>query len=203
MRKILLATPIRDIKEYCIYKWLDSVKKLKGDFDILLVDNSDTINFTNRVREYCESISLEAFVIHLSDMNGKVGHERIAVSRGIIQREFLKRGYAFLFSLECDILTPEGTIELLLSEIRGAEAIRHSYPEKTREHVETGGMGCSLFTKKVLDTIEFGEFGECDPLDKQRYYSDDAWIFTRMWRENYKLIDLHNYLNILHLNGMH
>jgi len=197
--KILIGTPIRDVKGYCIYEWLDSVKALEYKFDVLLVDNSDTEDFVDRVATHCERIKLDARIIPLGGMRGKTVYERIALSHKRIRKEVLKGGYDYWFSLECDNIVPADTLDILLAEIEDAEVVRHFYPEKTRPHIEVDGIGCALFKRRILEDFKLGEYGMCDLLEPKRVYSSDNWLYLRLWREKVKIKDLHNFLDIKHL----
>ena len=197
--KILIGTPIRDGKGYCIYEWLDSVKALEHQCDVLLVDNSDTEDFVDRVAEHCERIKLDIRILHLDNMRGKEVLERIALSHKRIQEKVLEGGYDYWFSLECDNIVPANALHILLTEIEGIEVVRHFYPEKTRKHIEVDGIGCALFKRKILEDFKLGEYGTCDSLEPQRAYSPDNWLYMKLWREKVKVKDLHNFLDIKHL----
>jgi hypothetical protein len=199
--KILLACPIIDKKQYCIYEWLDSVVALiNNNVQVFLVDNSDDDKFVNTVKDYCHKIKLDIKIIHLLGMKGKEGHARIAESHKEIQKEIIIGNYDYWFSLECDVIVPSNTLDLLLKHIEGVDVVRHCYPEKTDSNIETDGIGCALFKRNILLEFSLGEWGLCDKLKPQRYYSNDLWLHTQMWRAGKTIKDLHGVIKpIKHL----
>jgi hypothetical protein len=108
MTKILLACPISDHKEYIIYEWLEYLKKLETEFDILLVDNSHTIDFSIKItRLGYKVIRVEPF------KNDPNKNKTMAKCMEIIRLYALAGNYDYFFSLECDVFPPVHIINTL------------------------------------------------------------------------------------------
>jgi hypothetical protein len=202
--KILIGTPIRDIKEYSIYKWLDNVKEL-SQFDTLMVDNSDDELFSIRVKEYCGKIGLQNYeIIHIPDLKGKESEYRLVQSREVIRNKLLEGDYDYWLSWECDIILPSNTLEVLVPYMEVFDVANHTYPDKDDPNYEVGGIGCSLFKRYLLEKYSFlegGGYEKCDPICPNCYYSGDSWLVVRILRGGYKIVDLHGLLNIKHLGN--
>jgi len=106
--KILLCSPINIIKEYCLYDWLDAIKKLTyPNLEILLVDNSNNPAFSEKIRE-------GGFNCLHEPPAGREAREFMAASLERCRIKFLSGDYDYFFSLECDIFPPPDIIEKLL-----------------------------------------------------------------------------------------
>jgi hypothetical protein len=196
---VLIGTPIRDIKEYSIREWLNSVSKLKGDWFLFMVDNSDTVDFSERVHRYCYEIGLKNYeLIHLEGMGGRESEERLSYSREEIRNRL--DDYDYWLSWECDIVLPPDALNILLTFMDGFDNVNHGYPDREKSSMEVGGVGCSLFKKEILKDFTFlNGYAFCDPDDKQNYYSGDCWLITWLLRGGFKMAELHNILKIRHL----
>lgn len=107
--KILLCAPINIIKEYCIYDWLNAIKKLTyPDIEIFLVDNSNNTAFSDKIREL-------GFNCQYEPPGNREAREFMASSLERCRIKFLSGDYDYFFSLECDIFPPNDIIEKLLA----------------------------------------------------------------------------------------
>lgn len=107
--KILLCSPINIVKEYCLYEWLEHIKKLTfPDIDIFLVDNSKTMQLSDSLRES----GLDC--VHEKPA-GSEARYFMASSLERCRIKFLAGDYTHFFSLECDIFPPDDIIERLLA----------------------------------------------------------------------------------------
>jgi len=101
MKKVLIGTPIYSGKKYCWEQWKSHVRKLKGDFDLLLVDNSvppdflSVSNFTN--------IFSKLMWKYIVQEPSKTPRETLAESQNVIVDYAMENGYSHILFLEQDI----------------------------------------------------------------------------------------------------
>jgi len=201
---ILIGTPIRDIKEYSMRRWLKSVSALampRGT--LLMVDNSDTPDFSKRVHEYCKEIGFTRYeLIHLEDMGGLESEARLAAAREKIREVLLAGKYTHWFSWECDIILPSDTLEKLQRFI-DIDLVHHNYPSRDNDQIVAGGIGCSLISREIMkqfSMIEGGGYGMCDPDMPNCYHGNESWLFVRAYRAGFSSLHLSQYLkNVEHL----
>ncbi len=109
--KILLGCPTSDYHEYCLKQYLEAIKGLTyNNFDVLLVDNSKTNKYYNKLKE------LKIPVIKVPYTEN--ARERIIKSRNVIRQKVLDENYDYFFSLEQDVIPPKDVIESLLKHNR-------------------------------------------------------------------------------------
>src|SRR3989344_4571515 len=103
--RILLGTPINEVKDYAVERWLENVSQLllKYPADFLMVDNSPGTGYAEKVRKYCEKYKIRNYEIeHLEIGKWQPSAEKIGRSREIIRKKFLSGNYDAWFSWECD-----------------------------------------------------------------------------------------------------
>lgn len=110
MSKVLLAAPVSKYKEYVLFDWIRYIKKLDGEYDILLIDNSMDISFHRKIRKMGV-----ACMYHKPRKNEPRLNETIANCSNELLDYFLKGEYTHFFSLECDVFPPKDIIVRLLS----------------------------------------------------------------------------------------
>jgi hypothetical protein len=107
--KILLASTINVIKEYCLYEWLNHIKKLTyPNLEIFLVDNSFLPSFSHTIRE-------GGFNCFHEKPAGREARYFMASSLERCRIKFLAGDYDYFFNCECDIFPPVDIIERLLA----------------------------------------------------------------------------------------
>ncbi|MDX2000961.1 MAG: hypothetical protein SFW35_00885 [Chitinophagales bacterium] len=108
MKRILLAAPVSNKKAYVLDEWLQHIRQFSYPaYDILLVDNSHD-------EHYHQSLWDKGFQCLYCPPGNKRAPEYIADSQNMLRDYFLKEGYDYLFSLECDNFPPLDIIELML-----------------------------------------------------------------------------------------
>lgn len=106
--KILVGCPTSDHKNYCLKDYIKSVKSLScPNYDILLVDNSKTNDYYEKIKAFGINIIRDKFQEHARD--------RIISSRNIIRDYVLRNNYDYFLSLEQDVIPPRDVIERLVS----------------------------------------------------------------------------------------
>lgn len=89
--KILLASTINIVKEYCLYDWLDHIKKLTYPVEIFLVDNSPS-------PEFAKKICLLGFNCVWENPNERESRYFMAASNERTRVKFLAGDYTHYFS---------------------------------------------------------------------------------------------------------
>lgn len=195
--KILIGTPIHEVKDYSMRRWLRSVSEVKTDVEwrLLMVDNSENPGWYKRVHGYCQELGFYNYdLVHLPDMKDgdTFEPERLGFSRELIREELL-RGYDYWWSWECDILCPPGVLDYLLRFATEFDAVYHTYPPRGvyADVVEQDGIGCVLYHRRIFENWRFVE-------NKMPLGADGRLLFETI-RRGFKQIDIHNIFKLVHL----
>jgi hypothetical protein len=129
--QILLAAPVNEYKNYILPEWLSYLETIKGDFDVLLIDNSKN-------PEYHKTLPTDKFkrkiTIRYTDPGTDTAQQFILRSRNMIRNHFLNGGYTHLFSLECDVFPPTDVIERLLKHNKPIVSGWYFIEQKEKSH---------------------------------------------------------------------
>lgn len=111
-KRILLACPVSDYKQYIIDDWLAHIRKLvvpNGyNMDFLFVDNSANIQFSRMLTK-------KGFnVVHIIRHKNENLNELMCRCLNYIQKQVKDGGYDYFFSLECDVFPPVDVLKRLL-----------------------------------------------------------------------------------------
>jgi hypothetical protein len=145
--KIAIGTPIHECKEYCIYEWLDNVKRVNPQVDyIFLSDNSNTEEFFERVKKYTEQIGLVCIFNYQQDMESHEDEYRRMHSREWIREKIIESGADVWLSWECDIIVEDGALEKLVPFLQQFDIITSTYPNRGEDPDKSmgGGIGFAL-----------------------------------------------------------
>lgn len=214
MLKILIGTPIHQIKDYAMERWLQNVAKLQAESpaDLLLVDNSPNLDYVEKVKGYCAKYGIHPVrsnpakrdaetlfrtsngvtnyrIEHLDigDLQGR--DEKIARSREIIRQYILAHDYDVWFSWESDQIIPPQT---LIKLVRIMEAGKY-----TMIHPNSWG--------RVFPYEPDVSFGVClikrAPLEKHTFLLDtpalrNSWYGGEEWFKKQVLADGGSYVEI-------
>jgi len=196
-KKVLIGTPIHEIKNYSMERWLKSVSEIKTNIEwkLLMVDNSENEEWYKNVYEYCKKLNFENYeLIHIPNMKDEDTWEcqRLGFSRQIIVDEVIKN-YDYWWSWECDILCPPETLNYLLKFTNEFDAIYNTYPARgnTIDNGEQDGIGCVLYNKDIFNTFKFVEDGT--PIGA------DGRLLFEVMRNGWKIIEIHNIFKLIHL----
>ena len=192
--RCLVGCPIYDGKEYITDRYLERVNELTyGNYDILLVDNSKTIDFAKKLK----SKGVNVVKIEWEENSKK----RLVMARNYLRDYALKNNYDYFFSLEQDVIPPKDIIEQLLvhdKEVvsgwyyicKGPDArpclaqewtlvdmkftLNHDVMDNLARtklmKVFLGSLGCSLIRKDVLEKIKFRYLPTFS-------HHDDTWFY--------------------------
>lgn len=185
--KILVACPNHQIKEYSFQRWIDNVKSLTyPNYDIFVSDNSPNDDFMNR---YKDQIPIERIdVTGMEDLSVK----RINYSYEQIRQKFIKGNYWRLMIIESDVIPPIDVIESMLRLGKDTDWISHAYPERGGTEEVQQGIGCSLFSRKLMETFNFKDFAD--------NISSDGGLWNKVRPDKrFRTMELWNFMETKHL----
>ena len=202
MKKVLIGTPIHELKDYCMKRWLQNVAKLRAVYpcDFLMVDNSPGLEYIEKVKKYCKKLGIEDYQIkHLRIAQGESVkknideqiHERVARSQEIIRQFVLSKDYDAWFSWECDQIIPVDALNKLLGVMAEGNymMVNHNIWDKNVPGGLCFDWGVTLVNREYLKKYGFLlEFGT-DP-EPDSWYNAQAWYRKRLKRDESPFIDI-------------
>lgn len=210
--KILIGTPIHEVKDYCMERWLRNVAELRKVYktDFLMVDNSPDLNYMKKVKGYCKKIGINDYMIkHLDILQGEIVkrsvdeqiHERVAHCQEIIRQYVLSKDYDAWFSWECDQIIPTDSLDKLVEIMKTGKYImvNHNIWDKNVPGGLCFDWGLTLVNRKYLKKygflLEFGTKPEPDT-----WFNAQAWYRKRLMRDHAPFIDMQGVIDpVLHL----
>lgn len=183
--KILIACPVHIVKDYAFQDWIDNIKSFTyPNFDILVIDNSPD---DSMVEKYKDQIPIRTI-----DTKGieELMVLRLNLSYEEIRKEFLSGDYERLYIVESDILPPKEMVKFMLS-YRG-DWISHAYPVRGETTDAEQGIGCSMFTRRIMETFNFADLGD--------NWSSDGGLWDRVRPDGrFQTTELWGYKKLRHL----
>ena len=167
MKKILVACPTADVKDYCFSDWVDNVKSFTyPNFDVYVCDNSINRDYYTQKKKELETKDDNSF--RLGRVNPLIYPDfkwALAKSHDNCRVLALKENYDYLLHLESDVFPPIDIIERLLSARRKVVGAMY--------HIEVGER-----SKLMIQEIEeFGnEHRETYNLDETDLYFVDGSV---------------------------
>jgi hypothetical protein len=186
--KVLVACPTHEVKEYAWNEWATRMTSLTYPcYDILVADNSPTLDFLRRREAEVPMIHVEG------DPREEMWLDRICRSMAAIQERFLAGSYAYWMNIEADVIPPTGIIELLMKYSQDADWVSHCYPARTGSTTLEHGIGCSLLSRRLMTDFDW----------KQASDSPDAelWKFVRAHPHAYRTVELWDMAEMEHLHA--
>ncbi len=183
--KILIGTPIHEVKDYSMEKWLKNVAKLEYPADFFMVDNSPGADYVKKVKGYCAKYGITNYkIVHFKLPPEQKVYERVARSREVIRQEFLSKGYDAWFSWECDQIIPIDALDKLVRIMKAGDFMMVNHNSWLRDipgRVDTN-FGVSLISRAALKKYGFLlEFGT-DPDMPDDWQPGEAWFKKRVLR---------------------
>ena len=141
--KVLVGSPVSRHHAYCTKEYLESIKNLSyPNYDILLVDNSETEEWYNQIKES----SGVKIVRHGYDK--PTVKERMVACRNYLRSYALENGYDYFLDLDQDVIPPRDVIERLLSHKKDfVTGIYFNYFEKTKGNMKRMAVAYTWFAK--------------------------------------------------------
>lgn len=202
--KILIGTPIHQIKDYSMRRWLKNVVDLQKVYpvDLLLVDNSPGMQYVDTVKRYCEEVGVSNYKIdHIEVIQENGADERIGRSREIIRQEVLDIGYDAWFSWECDQIIPIDTIAKLEKIMLAGNywmVTPNSWARGSTNDLNAN-FGCCLISRTPLEMygflLEYPDMPNC-------WHGGETWFKKQIIKGGGSFIELYGIINpIYHLNN--
>lgn len=202
MKKVLIACPTADVKDYCFRDWIKNVSNFTyADYSVYIVDNSENRNYFRELKEEFPKIKFE----RVSPSKFVSFKRTLAKSHEKCRLEAINGEYDYLLHLESDIFPPIDIIERLMQankhiigalyhiELGGKSklmiqqiedfGIQHretfnldeqdlSFVDGTIKKVFSCGLGCVLIHKSIFKKIGF-RYEEGSPVHPDSFYFSD------------------------------
>lgn len=158
--KVLIGTPIHQIKDYAMERWLTNVARLqkKSPSDLLLVDNSPGLDYVEKVKGYISKSGVKNYTIeHIEVHQANGADERIGRSREVIRQYILSHDYDAWFSWESDQIIPAHTLDKLVAIMKAGNymMIHPNSLARVSPYGPDANFGCCLIRKECLEKYGF------------------------------------------------
>lgn len=175
--KILIATPIHEVKDYAMERWVENVAALlkESPVDLLLVDNSPGLDYAEKVKGYLEKHGIKNYKIQHLDFSQGMSLlekcERIEASQKFIREYVLSGDYDVWFSWECDQIIPANSLNELIKVMRAGNfmVVAHNSWTRGSSVLYNMDMGVTLISRQSLEKHHWQGEGE-ELLFKERVY---------------------------------
>lgn len=211
--KILIGTPIHQVKDYCMERWLQNVAKLqaKSPADLLLVDNSPNLNYVKKVKNYLSKYRIiNCRIKHFKYNQGMSvdrRRDRVEKAEEIISQEILSGGYDAWFSWECDQIIPENSlIELIkLMNVGGTMIVTHNSWFRDDNNLPLADFGVALISRECLERysplLRFISSPEFPNMSMERKLGFEGWFKKRVLHKGGNYMDVAGVISpIYHLD---
>jgi hypothetical protein len=202
--KILIGTPIHQIKDYAMEHWIKNVATLTSQLpaDLLLVDNSPDLSYIKQVKKYLKKYDIKNYKIkHINFDQGMSIDEkdkRIEVSQEVIRQEILSSDYDAWFSWECDQIIPSEALGQLVKvmESGGFMMVVHNSWARNDHNEFNPDMGITLIRRDCLEKYEILRKKDFD-----HWKGGEAWFKERVLRAGGNYTDVYGLITpIYHLD---
>jgi len=185
--KVLIGTPIHIYKDYCMESWIQNVSKLEYPADLLLVDNSPTPDYIEKVKGYCTKYGIKNYKIkYLNLPDDQETHERVARSEEVIRQEILAKDYDAWFCWECDQLIPNDGLGKLVKIMESGNfmmVVHNGWSKETPGEADFG-LAVALLKRSVLEKYSFIlEFGTDPDMPNSWISAGAPWIEKQIIRD--------------------
>lgn len=204
--RVLIGTPIHEVKDYCMERWLENVSKLKYPADLFIVDNSPGLEYVEKVRGYCAKHGITNYHIEHLEINQGLGADiRIEASQEMIRQYILSHDYDAWFSWECDQIIPTNALDELIKIMQAGDftMVIHNSHARWDPAIPNTNMGITLIKRECLEKNWFlPERGGEISLDLADSYDvNDAVFKKRVLRSKDKYIEVFGIIKpIYHLS---
>jgi GT2 family glycosyltransferase len=108
--RVLVAGPTFDGMEYCYEKFVERIKNLSYEnYDILLVDNSETDGFFEKLKK---EVGIEAIRLKLDEVSNM---DKVVRSRNRILNYAVENDYDYVLMMDVDVVPPVDVVDRLLA----------------------------------------------------------------------------------------
>lgn len=183
--KVLVGCPTHVVKEYAHQAWAEMSRLIAyPNYEIFVVDNSPDPSCYHRWRDKIPMVHIEA-----GEMNPA---QRRAASMEVMREKFLAENFALWWNVEIDVIPAPKMLRTLLSTGPG-DWVSHAYPARGQTEQSSSGIGCSLFSRRLIQDFSFAGAGDHLGHDVDAYFWD--WVRPR----NYLTRELWGHCEIRHL----
>jgi 2-polyprenyl-3-methyl-5-hydroxy-6-metoxy-1,4-benzoquinol methylase len=152
--KVLVSCPTHELKEYAHAAWLEMARTVNyPNYEIFVVDNSAT-------RECAERWGFAWMGDRYPEALSMGQCERMGRSMQIAQDKFLAENFQWWFNVEIDVIPAPEMLKTLLRLGCGADWIAHVYPARGGDIECCSGIGCSLWSRKLIQDFRFETMGD-------------------------------------------
>lgn len=205
--RIFIGTPIHQVKDYAMERWLANVAKLQKEYpaDLFMVDNSPGLEYVEKVKEYCIKYGIKNYKIkHLELPPQQNKFERVARSREVIRQYILSHDYDAWFSWECDEIIPPNSLDKLIKLMAAGDFMIASHNCWTRQNPEqplNELFGVTLIKRECVEKHGFILHFGTDPDMPTTWEPSEKWFRKRVLRDGGNTIEAEGLISpIYHLN---
>lgn len=211
--RILIGSPVHQIKEYCIERWLHNVQQVRNEYpaDFLMIDNTEGDTFVEKIQATCEKnkytkYSIEHFeVVNAQLAPDKARHVNVEISQELLRQATLRGKYDAWFSWECDQIIPADTLKKMvrISKKQPSDMLVVNSWSRTDPNELNANMGITLLNRSALQKAWFLPFQEGQvSFDLKDFYNVDETLFKkRLLKAGGTYIELYGVIApILHLD---
>ncbi len=189
--KVLVACPNHIVKEYSFPFWIDTVTNLTyPNYDVLVVDNSPNGELAERYGRRVPIVKLDT--VGIEDEMDRAW-TRMDRSMEAIRQYFLTGDYEYGMNIESDVIPQPDVIEKLLFWGRSSDWISHAYPNKGRETLAEQGIGCSLLSRRLIESVSW------DGVEERTTPDNWLWQHVQPLASEYPTVQLWGHLEVQHL----
>lgn len=203
--KVLIGAPIHEVKDYCMERWIENVSKLEYPADVLMVDNSPTTDYIEKVKKYCKKHEIKNYkIIHLELSPEQGKYERVARCREVIRIELLAKDYDAWFCWECDQIIPVDALGKLVPLLEAKDFVKmvnHNNWTRQIPNQPNYDFGCTLIKRECLEKYSFIlKFGT-DPDMPDTWEPGETWFRRQVLRDGGCYLEVEGLVNpIYHLD---
>ena len=199
--KILIGTPIHQVKDYAMERWLANVSKLEYPADLFMVDNSPGLDYVEKVRGYCAKYGVKNYKIGHLEINPVLNSDtRVEMSQEVIRQELLAKDYDAWFSWECDQLIPTNALGELVRMMKAGNYMMIHPNSWAREipNEPNANFGCALIKRECLEKygflLEYPGMPDC-------WHGGEVWFKKQVLKGGGNCIEVEGVIaHIYHLN---
>lgn len=182
--KILVSCPTHQCKEYAHEAWVEMSKTIDyPNYEVLVVDNSPNSDCAKRWGfEW------------LGKSDGLDIAQRMSASMEIVRQRFLSGNYRSWWNVEIDVIPDRKMLKLLIRYGENADWTAHCYPCRGGADQSCSGIGCSLWSRRLIEDFSFGE----SPVQFGNGIDSYFWDWVRP-QNKYRTREFWGHLPIQHL----
>ncbi|MDR0517876.1 MAG: hypothetical protein LBH25_12610 [Fibromonadaceae bacterium] len=192
MENFFVCSYTCEAKSYCDTLFFESLSNLTYEKKIIrIIDNSQNLAYLSRlnaIKEYFANLKNNCQIQHIDiqfEPKNNLFNRAVSESLKVLREQFLQSDCSHFITIESDVIAPPNLLELFCEVLNcGADVIGglyYNYSQHTEDDYKNHDFvfssgeltGCTCFSRKVLEEIEFrqGEDIACFP---DAYFSQDA-----------------------------